>query len=69
MAEYSAGQRAAYAKRGIAEPDGSYPIPDVSALHDAIAAYGRSKNPGRTKAHIIARAQALGSSADLPEDW
>jgi hypothetical protein len=40
--EYSEEQRAEYARRGWALPDGSYPQPDCGAVDDAIHAYGRA---------------------------
>src|SRR5512138_116020 len=57
------------AKKGIAMPDGSYPIPDVSHLKAAIQAIGRAKDPEATKRHIIKRAKALGRTDLLPADW
>ncbi len=32
-------------------------------------AYGRAKDKAAAKAHIIARAKALGATAELPDDW
>lgn len=57
------------AERGIAMPDGSYPIPDKDALRRAIQSFGRASNPGAVRAHIIRRARALGASDMLPDDW
>lgn len=58
-----------YALEGVAEPDGSYPIPDVAALKKAIRAYGRSKDPSATRRHIIERARVLGASNLIPPHW
>jgi hypothetical protein len=65
---YTQEQRDEYAKTGVAMPDGSYPIPDIGALHDAISSYGRSPDAA-TKAHIKRRARALGATAALPKKW
>jgi hypothetical protein len=67
--EFSADERKKSAKEGHALPDGSFPIENVSDLHNAIQAYGRAKDKAKAKAHIIARAKALGASKDLPEAW
>lgn len=67
--EYSADQRKDYASRGIALPDGSFPIPDKDALGDAIDAFGRAGDKPRAKKHIISRAKALGATSMLPEKW
>jgi cation transport regulator ChaB len=66
---YSTEQREKYAKEGVAMKDGSFPIPDKEALHDAIQAYGRAGNKAAAKRHIIRRAKALGASDMLPEKW
>ena len=69
MATFSTAQRLTLAKTGAAEPDGSYPIRDTADLQNAIQAYGRSKNPAKTKAHIVSRAKALGATHLLPASW
>jgi hypothetical protein len=66
--EYSQDKRDEYAKSGVAMPDGSYPIPDADALHDAIQSYGRSPD-AKTKSHIKRRARALGRTDMLPDKW
>jgi hypothetical protein len=66
---FSSDQRDSMASSGQAMPDGSYPIGNTGDLKNAIQAYGRSKNPSATKAHIIRRARALGATDQLPEDW
>lgn len=68
-AEFSEGQRRDLASNGQAQSDGSYPIRNKSDLHNAIQAYGRAKNPGKTKAWIIRRARALGATSMLPDSW
>lgn len=65
--EFSEEQRREAASSGAAEPDGSYPIKNASDLHNAMRAIGRSKNPAKTKAHIRARAKALGLESELSD--
>ena len=57
------------AKRGFALPDGSFPIRNVGELKDAIQAFGRAKDKGRARRHIIKRAKALGKTNLLPDSW
>lgn len=66
---YDTAIRQKYASKGVALPDGSFPIPDRDALKDAIHDYGRAKNQAAAKAHIIKRAKALGAADSLPEGW
>ena len=51
------------------QPGGGYPINNVKQLRDAIQAFGRSKDPAKTKAHIKARAKALGRADLIPDNW
>lgn len=67
--DFPEGSREDMADRGVAMPDGSYPIPDKDALRRAIQAFGRAKNPAATRAHIVRRARALGATDMLPEEW
>lgn len=67
--EFSDTTREKLADKGVAMPDGSYPIPDKDALRRAIASFGRAKNAAAVKKHIIRRAKALGATDMLPEDW
>jgi hypothetical protein len=63
-------ERKELARKGLALPDGSYPIRNVADLKNAIQAYGRSKNPADAKKHIISRAKDLNRYYDLiPEEW
>ena len=62
-------ERADLADKDLAQPDGSYPIQNVSQLKDAIQSYGRAKNKPATKAWIIRRAKALGSTDLRPDTW
>jgi hypothetical protein len=67
--EYTDDQRAALAAKGQALANGAYPIADKADLQNAIASYGRAKNPAEVKAHIIKRAKALGCTDMLPDSW
>jgi hypothetical protein len=67
--EFSPDKRQKLAKEGKAQSDGSFPIENESDLKNAIHAFGRSKNPAATKAHIKKRARALGLSNLIPEQW
>lgn len=66
---YTDQERQEAARTGAAMPDGSFPIHDRADLENAIQAHGRAKNPAKAKAHIKARAKALGHSDALPADW
>jgi hypothetical protein len=68
-AMYSEEERMAMAKRGMALPDGSYPIKDVEDLKNAIQAYGRAKDKPATMLHILKRAEALKAYDLIPESW
>jgi hypothetical protein len=70
-AKYNRADRDEMAKSGAAMPDGSYPIADEEDLHNAIHAVGRGRHASHDaiRRHIIARAQALGLSSLIPEDW
>jgi len=50
-------------------PDGSFPIKTVKDLKNAIQAFGRAKDPAKAKAHIKARAKALGKEDLIPDNW
>ena len=65
--EFSAEQRERAASTGAALPDGSFPIENASDLHNAMRAIGRAKDPAKAKAHIRARARALGLTAELSD--
>ena len=67
--EFSDNQRKHLASQGIALPDGSYPIANVSDLENAVKAFGRASDPEKAKAHIISRAKALNATHLLPADW
>ena len=67
--EFSEAKRNELASSGKALPDGSFPIENLQDLKNAIRAIGRAKNPKKAKAHIKARAKALGAEKELPEEW
>lgn len=69
MTEFSTKQRERLSEEKLALPDGSYPIRNVSDLKNAIASYGRAKNPEQVKRWIIKRAKALGAEDLIPESW
>ena len=67
--ELSATQREKDAEEGVAMPDGSYPIRSAKDVEDAVRDYNRSGEKSDVKAHIIARARAIGAERALPADW
>jgi len=67
--EFSQEERDKAADAGEAMSDGSFPIKSVEDLKNAIQAYGRAKDKTKVKAHIIARAKALGAEGELPDAW
>lgn len=60
--KFTAGERRADAKSGAAMPDGSFPIHNAEDLRNARALAGKAKDPAKARAHIAARARALGLS-------
>jgi hypothetical protein len=67
--QFSSETRDKLAKRNVAMPDGSFPIPDKDALRRAIQSIGRAKDPAAAKRHIVKRAKALGATDMLPDGW
>ncbi len=67
--DFTAEERRAAAARGEALPDGSFPIASVKDLENAIHDIGRAKDEAKAKAHIVARAKALGATDKLPDGW
>lgn len=67
--DFTAADRRKDAKSGAALPDGSFPIVDRKSLEAAIHLVGRGSDPAAAKAHIIARAKALGLLDALPTAW
>jgi hypothetical protein len=66
---YSEEARGELASKGMAMPDGSFPIKDEADLRNAIQAYGRAKDKEAAKAHIIKRAMNLGREDLIPMNW
>ena len=50
-------------------PDGSYPIRSAKDVENALRDYYRNGKKPDVKAHIIARAKAIGAESALPDDW
>lgn len=67
--EYTERERQSLARRDMALPDGSFPIATVSDLRNAIQSVGRASNYSKARNHIIRRAEALGRTDLLPEEW
>lgn len=71
---YSAGQKRDMADKGQAmknaSGDPSYPIKTKSDLRKAIKAVGRGgADHDKIRAHIVARAKALGLTSMIPDNW
>ena len=69
MVDFSDKQRAMLAKRGLAMPDGGYPIRNRKDLRNAIQAYGRGNSKDNVKQWIKRRAKQLDAEYMLPENW
>jgi hypothetical protein len=69
MTTFTDPERRALAKRGIAMPDGGFPIRNAEDLDHAIRAVGRANNPAAAKAHIVKRARALMLKSKIPLSW
>lgn len=68
--DVSTDERKKDADAGRAMPDGSYPIDNCGDPKNAIQAIGRAKDPGKVKAHIKKRKNALGCpDVEIPEGW
>lgn len=68
-AEFTEKERKKLSNKKEAMPDGSYPIRNAADLSNAIQAFGRAKNPAKTKAWIKKRAKELGKEDMLPDTW
>ena len=64
---YSDEERMELAKKGLALPDGSFPIVDIEDLKNAIQAYGRAKDQSAAAKFIAKRARALGATDLIPD--
>lgn len=69
MVDFSDKERAMLAKRGLAMPDGGYPIRNRKDLRNAIQAYGRGNSKDDVKRWIKRRAKQLDAEDMLPENW
>src|SRR5215472_13925566 len=67
--EFSDDKRKELASSGKALPDGSFPIENKGDLANAVQAFGRAKDKGKARKHIIARARSLGAVDSLPDSW
>jgi hypothetical protein len=67
--EPSAAERRKDAEEGVAMPDGAYPIRSAKDVENAVRDYFHSGQKADVKAHIIARAKAIGAESALPDDW
>ena len=67
--EFSTKEREKLADQGAARPDGSYPIKSAKDVENAVKDFGRANGSAADKAHIIARAKAIGAETSLPDDW
>lgn len=67
--DFTESERKEMAQTGQAMPDGSFPIANEADLHNSIRLYGHAKDPAKAKAHIIARAKAMGCTGALPDGW
>ena len=69
MVDFSDKERAMLAKRGLAMPDGGYPIRNRKDLRNAIQAYGRGNSKDDVKRWIKRRAKQLDAEDMLPKNW
>lgn len=69
MVDFSDKERAMLAKRGLAMPDGGYPIRNRKDLRNAIQAYGRGNSKDDVKRWIKRRAKQLDAEDMLPDNW
>tara|TARA_R110000850_G_scaffold93179_8_gene197284 strand:+ start:837 stop:1568 length:732 start_codon:yes stop_codon:yes gene_type:complete len=70
-AEFSESQREKLAKKGLALPDGAFPIRNKQDLKNAIQSWGLAKksNKAPAKKFIKLRAKQLGAMKELPKTW
>ncbi len=67
MENYDTEQRKEMASKGLALPDGSFPIKNLEDLKNAIQAYGRAKDQAAAAKFIAKRAKALGADDLIPD--
>lgn len=70
-AEFTKNQRTKLAKKGLALPDGSFPIRNKQDLRNAIKTWGLTKKSKKAavKKFIKKRAKQLGAMSELPARW
>jgi hypothetical protein len=64
---YDSDQRKDMAAKGLALPDGSFPIKTLEDLKNAIQAYGRAKDHAKAAKFIAKRAKVLGAEDLIPD--
>ena len=68
--EWSQAERDKAAKDGVGMSDGAFPIRSAQDVKDAVELAHMSHHPfSEVKAHVKARAMAIGAERELPEDW
>jgi len=67
--DFDPAERDQHAQKGDALQDGSFPIVEASDVAHAVRAMGLSQEADMVKVHIIARAEALGATDQLPAGW
>jgi len=67
MENYDNDQRKEMAEKGLALPDGSFPIKNLEDLKNAIQAYGRAKDQAAAAKFIAKRAKALSAEDLIPD--
>ena len=70
-ADFTQSQREKLAKKGLALPDGAFPIRNKQDLKNAIQSWGLAKksNKAPAKKFIKLRAKQLGAMKELPKTW
>jgi hypothetical protein len=66
---FAAGEPSKDAASGVAMADGAYPIKTAEDVENAVGDYARTGKRPEVKAHILARAKAIGAEDALPDDW
>lgn len=73
LANYSGGynkkERARFARKGIALPDGTFPIANETDLEQAVQLVNNHSGSAPVKAHLEKRAKALNKEEMIPKDW
>lgn len=67
--DFSTDERKSMADKGLALPDGSFPIENEKDLENAIHLAGNASDPAKAKAHIKKRAKELGKLDAIPDTW